>query len=208
VAKKDPWPIIHAERQALAADLESLTDKEWETPSLCEGWSVRQVLGHMTQVTENTAGKFFPRLIASGFSLNAYSEKEVAKQMQGSPADTLRRFKASATSKKHPPGPIDTWLGEAIVHCEDIRRPLKIKHDYPVDALIRLADSYRRSNLVIGGKRRVAGLTLRATDADWSAGSGPEASGPMLALMLMTAGRPSALDELSGPGVATLRSRM
>ena len=208
MAKTDPWPTIHAEREALAADLESLTDKQWQTPSLCEGWTVRHVLGHMSQVPENTAGKFFPRFIASGFSLNRYSEKEVAKQMQGSPADTLGRFKGSARSKKHPPGPIDTWLGEAIVHSEDIRRALKIKHSYPMEALTRLADNYRKSNLVIGGKRRVAGLTLRATDTDWSVGSGAEVVGPMLDLMLMIAGRPSALDALSGAGVDTLRSRM
>jgi hypothetical protein len=61
--------------------------------------------------------------------------------------------------------------------------------------------------VLIGGKRRVEGVTLKATDADWSHGSGPVASGPARALMLATAGRTAALDELTGPGVQTLRSR-
>ncbi len=208
MAKPSVWPVIHEERKALAADLESLTDEQWATPSLCGGWSVREVLGHMTAATGNTPAKFFPRMIASGFSLNRMSDKEVAKQVEGTPADTLASFIACIPTTTHPPGPVETWLGETIVHAEDIRRPLKISHSYPTDALIRLADSYRKSNLVIGGKRRVAGLTLRATDADWETGSGPEVTGPLVSIVVAMTGRTAALDDLSGPGVATLRSRM
>jgi hypothetical protein len=66
---------------------------------------------------------------------------------------------------------------------------------------------YAGSNVLIGGKRRVAGLTLRATDTDWSHGSGPLVEGPAVALMLATTGRRAALADLRGPGVETLRSR-
>jgi hypothetical protein len=128
--------------------------------------------------------------------------------VKGSPGDTLSRFKSRISSSKHPLGPVETWLGETIVHSEDIRRPLKIKHDYPVDAVIRVADSYRKSNLVIGGKRRIAGLTFRATDADWTTGSGPEVAGPMVSLLLALTGREVALKDLKGDGVATLAARM
>ena len=107
-----------------------------------------------------------------------------------------------------PPGPVDSWLGETLVHAEDIRRPLGITHAYPLDALSRVAGFYRGSNLLIGGKTRVAGLTLHATDTDWTAGSGPEAKGPILALVLATTGRAAALDDLTGEGVATLRERI
>jgi hypothetical protein len=71
----------------------------------------------------------------------------------------------------------------------------------------KVTDFYAGSNVLIGGKNRVAGLTLRATDTDWSRGSGPVVAGPARALMLATAGRKVALDELSGPGVETLRAR-
>jgi hypothetical protein len=64
--------------------------------------------------------------------------------------------------------------GETLVHAEDIRRPLGIAHADPIDALSRVANFYRESNLLIGGKDRLAGLTLRATDTDWTTGSGPE----------------------------------
>jgi hypothetical protein len=101
----------------------------------------------------------------------------------------------------------NAWLGETIVHSEDIRRRLGIKHDYPAEAVVRVADFFKGSNLLIGSKRRIDGLTLRATDAEWSHGTGPEVSGPILSLVMAMAGRKAALDDLSGEGVSTLRSR-
>ena len=208
MALPSPWPTIHAERKALAADLASLTDEQWATPSLCGGWTVREVLGHMTSTAAMTPPKFFARLAGSGFRFNAMTAKAVAQECEGTPADTLRRFGEHVDSSTHPPGPVDTWLGETIVHSEDIRRPLAIAHDYPVDAVTRVIDSYRKSNLLIGGKNRAAGLTLRATDADWTAGTGPEVTGPALAILLAVAGRGAGADGLTGDGVATLRSRL
>jgi uncharacterized protein (TIGR03083 family) len=208
MAKTDLWPTIHAERNALAADLESLTDAQWTTSSLCGGWSVREVLGHMTATAAMTPPSFFSNLIGSGFRFGAMQAKAVAEQSEGTPADTLRRFKAQVEATTHPPGPIDSWLGETIVHAEDIRRPLGIAHTYPVDDVTRIAAFYRGSNLLIGGKRRAAGLTLRATDADWSAGSGPEVAGPAISLVLAITGRPEALEDLSGEGLAALKQRM
>jgi uncharacterized protein (TIGR03083 family) len=111
------------------------------------------------------------------------------------------------TSVKHPPGPAATWLGETIVHGEDIRRALGIKHAYPADAVVTVADFYKGSNLLIGSKNRIAGLTLRATDADWSHGTGPEVKGSVLSLVLAMTGRTVADDDLAGDGVTTLRSR-
>jgi len=205
---ESPWPTIHAERKALAADLESLTDERWNTPSLCAGWAVRDVLAHMTSAAVMTPPKFFAKLAASGFRFNAYAAKEVARERGDSPADTLARFKQCVDLSSHPPGPGDTWLGEVLVHAEDIRRPLGISHTYPTAALTRMVDFYRGSNLLIGGKKRAAGLTLRATDADWSAGSGPEVAGPAVSLMMAIVGRQAAVDELSGDGVATLKQRL
>ena len=208
MALPSPWPTIHAERKALAADLTSLTDEQWATPSLCGGWTVREVLGHMTATAAMTPPQFFARLAGSGFRFNAMTAKAIARECEGTPADTLRRFGEHVDSSTHPPGPGDTWLGETIVHSEDIRRPLGIAHDYPVDAVTRVIDSYQKSNILIGGKKRSAALTLRATDADWSAGTGPEVTGPALDILLAVTGRGAGVDGLTGDGVATLRSRL
>jgi uncharacterized protein (TIGR03083 family) len=207
MANADIWPQIRAERAALADDLEGLSDEQWSTPSLCDGWTVRDVVAHMTATTKINGFAFFPRLISSGFSLDKMQAKDIASQLGASPAETLSRYRASIDSQTHPPGPITTWLGEAVVHAEDIRRPLGIVRSYPTATTIEVADFYKGSNLIIGTKKRIAGLRLRATDCDWTHGDGPEVAGPMAALVVAMAGRKAALADLSGDGVATLSSR-
>jgi uncharacterized protein (TIGR03083 family) len=207
MAKVDVWPTIEAERGALAADLESLDDAQWETRSLCEEWSVREVVAHMTATSKVTVPGFFKRMITSGFSLERVQAKDIATERGSSPADTLARFKAQVSSTKHPPGPIDSWLGEVIVHAEDVRRPLGISHQYSTAGAQRVADFYKSSNLVIGAKRRIAGLRLQATDVSWSHGDGPEVAGPMVTLVMAMTGRKAVLADLTGEGVATLTAR-
>ncbi|MDQ1402337.1 MAG: hypothetical protein QOG03_653 [Actinomycetota bacterium] len=204
----DIWPTIHAERKALVADLEGISDDQWQTPSLCEGWNVHQMLGHMLAAAKKSPLGFITSLAAAGFRFNTMTANDVAKESAGSPAQTLAAFEAEADSSVHPPGPNDTWLGETIIHGEDIRRPLGINHTYPADAVKRVLDFYKGSNLVVGAKKRIGGLTLAASDSDWTTGSGPEVRGPGVSLMLAMTGRRAALDDLTGDGVATLSSRM
>ena len=207
MAQVEVWPTIHAERKALAADLEGLTDEQWATTSLCNEWTVRDVVAHMTATAKLNPPQFFLGMIGSGFSLKRKQAKDIDVEKGASPAQSLERFKNEINSSKHPPGPNDTWLGEVVIHSEDIRRPLGIHHDYPTDAAVQVADFYKGSNLLIGAKRRIAGLRLQATDADWSTGDGPEVAGPIVSIVMAMTGRKATLDDLSGDGVATLRSR-
>jgi len=208
MAASDPWPFIHAERKALAADLGPIPDAQWDTESLCAGWTVRDVLAHMTAAARLTPPKFFGSLIGSGFSFERVQAKGIAANRGSTPAQTLENFVEIVESKRRPPGPVDTMLNETIVHAADIRRPLGIAHDIPPEWATRGADFFRGSNLIIGGKKRAAGLTFKATDTDWSAGSGPEVEGPAVSILLAISGRAAGLDDLKGEGVEALRSRM
>jgi uncharacterized protein (TIGR03083 family) len=203
-----PWPMIHAEREALADDLAGIDDDKWRTPSLCSAWSVRDVLGHMTATARMTPPKFFLGFARSGFNFNAMTAKDMKRETAGTPDEGLAAFRALANATTHPPGPVDAMLGEVIVHSEDIRRPLFIIREYPEASVTRAADFYKRSNLIVGGKKRIEGLRLRATDADWSTGDGPEVTGPAISLLLAMAGRSAALKDLSGAGLNTLTARM
>jgi uncharacterized protein (TIGR03083 family) len=203
-----PWPLIHAEREALIADLADLDDARWKTPSLCLGWSVRDVLGHMTATARMTPGRFFTSLAGAGFRFNTMAAKDISRETAVSPAEGLAAFRGLAGATTHPPGPVEAMLGEAIIHSEDIRRPLGLHREYPEAAVARVATFFAGSNLLIGGKRRVTGLRLRAVDADWSIGDGPEVSGPGISLALAITGRSAALQDLSGDGLTTLAARM
>lgn len=201
------WTTIAAERGALADDLADLSQTEWNARSLCEGWSVEDVLAHMTSAASLTPPAFLLDFASTGFNFAKFADKGIARQRGATPSETLAKFRAKQDSKKSPPGPKLTWLGEVIVHAEDIRRPLGIRHTYPTDALTSVLDFYKGSNTLIGTKRRIEGLTFKATDADWSHGSGPVVEGPILSLLVAATGRAEACTDLTGDGVDALRSR-
>jgi uncharacterized protein (TIGR03083 family) len=205
--KGDVWDTIHTERKTLADDLAGVTAAQWATPSLCGGWTVRDVLAHMTATAKMTPPLFLGKMLTSGFSFTKLQSRDIAAETGASAAETLARFAAEVNSSTHPPGPNDSWLGETLVHSEDIRRPLGITHAYPTDAAVQVADFYKGSNVLIGAKTRIDELTLRATDADWQHGAGPEVSGPIMSLVMAMTGRKAALDDLSGDGVPTLATR-
>ncbi len=205
--KTEIWPVIHAERKALATVLQALDADQWQAASLCGKWTVRDVTAHMTATAKITPPGFFAKLAMSGFSFGRMQDKDITAEKGAAPADTLARFEAVENSTNHPPGPPNTMLGETIIHAEDIRRPLGIQHNYPAGAVVQVAEFFKGSNLLIGAKRRIDGLALRATDADWSHGTGPEVSGPLLSLVMAMTGRKAALRDLTGEGVTMLRER-
>jgi uncharacterized protein (TIGR03083 family) len=207
MATTSPWPLIHTEREALIADLGTLNDEQWATPSLCDNWTVRDVLGHMIATAKMTPPAFFAALAGAGFRFNAMNEKNIAREATPNPSDGLAEFRQHLKDTTHPPGPVEAMLGEAVIHSADIRRPLGMSREYPEEALIRVGDFFKGSNLLIGAKRRIDGVTLRAMDTEWTTGSGPEVTGPHLSLLLTMTGRSAALADLSGEGVATLKSR-
>ncbi len=208
MATSDPWPSIHAERRALISDLDSLPEERWATPSLCANWTVRQVLGHMVATAKMTPPRFILGLASAGFRFDAMSAHDVARETVGPPGDTLAHFKQLVGATNHPPGPITAMQGEVVLHSEDIRHPLGIKREYPLALLTTVADFYKGSNLLLGSKTRISGLTLGASDAAWTTGTGPEVTGPMISLLLAMTGRPAGVENLSGAGLTTLRSRM
>jgi len=203
----DIWPTIHAERQALIADLADLKPEQWTTATTCGHWNVHQVFGHLVSLAKMSPPKFIAHFAGSGFNFEKYAEKGVAAETADGPEASLAAMSAAVTKTSAPPGPKETWLGEHFVHGEDIRRALGIKRDYPTDQVARTLVFYAGSEPIIHGKSRVAGLTLKATDADVTIGTGPIVEGPVMSLLIATSGRKSALDELSGDGVTTLRSR-
>jgi uncharacterized protein (TIGR03083 family) len=205
----DTWPAIDAERRTLGEYLKSLSDEAWTKPSLCTGWTVRQVVAHVIGLSEITTGSFLSGMISNRFSINRLNDTRMHRIADAaSNSQLIERLSTCATARSHPPGPVMTLLGEVIVHTEDIHRALDGYATHPVEHLIAVTDFYKRSNLIIPAKKRVAGLKLRATDTAWTSGDGQEVSGPLVAILMAITGRTVALDDLAGDGVATLRQRV
>jgi uncharacterized protein (TIGR03083 family) len=207
VKSTETWKHIHGERSEMADTLASLTSEQWASPSWCAGWSVKQTAGHILAASEQTVPNFSKELIGARLRFSAFTERG-ATRLGTLPADELvRRLRLRTTTTNHPPAPVLAMLGEIIVHGEDIRRPLGLEHRSPESALIAVANGWKGSNLLIGAKRRIAGLRLRATDTEWKHGDGPEVAGPLQSLIVAMTGRKAAYSDLSGDGLAQLSAR-
>jgi uncharacterized protein (TIGR03083 family) len=205
---EETWKYIHAERAEMTETLASLSPDQWAASSWCDGWSVQVTAGHILAAAEQTPLSFYRKMIAAGFRFNVFADRDARQLAAVGPEELVRRLRARTSTTNHPPAPVMAMLGEIVVHGEDIRRPLGLAHQSPEAALVALADSYRKTNLLIGAKRRSAGLRLRATDVAWVRGEGPEVAGPLISLIVAMAGRKGAQSDLTGDGVSTFAGRL
>jgi uncharacterized protein (TIGR03083 family) len=201
------WTMIHEERSRAADMLESLAPEQWSADTLCDGWNVRQVAAHMMIAGEQSTGKFFRGLLASGFRFDSMTKRDVRRAGQMSPGEIVARIRARTTTTNKPPAPAMAMLGEVVVHGNDIREPLGIADHTSMESKVACLDMFKRSNFPVPTKRTIEGLSLRATDVDWTYGSGPEVAGPALALLMAMTTRPLTAS-LRGDGVETLRGRL
>jgi uncharacterized protein (TIGR03083 family) len=208
LTKDEIWRLIHEQRSKTADMLVTLTPEEWNAQSLCSDWTVRDVAAHCIETQLMTPGRFFALYLSSGFRFHAMSARIVKGHRDEPISYLLEQFQKSATRSTGPPGPPLTPLGEAVIHGEDMARPLGKRIDVSPEALTAVADYAVRTTPLLHGKERSAGLRLRATDIEWSQGDGPEVSGPAASLIMAVVGRSQALGDLAGDGVDVLRKRM
>ena len=204
----DAWEINERERIALGEDLSTIPDAAWGAQSLCTDWKVRDVVAHLIAGASTTKREWFRDFTKSGFNFNRFISRDAIARGKAEPAELLDLLKSTASSRNVPPGATrQGMLNETICHAQDIRRPLGLDHKFPTEALEAVADSFKGKGYPFGSKKRIAGLRLVATDAPWTTGQGPEASGPLEALVMVMAGRRAALADITGPATSTIEDR-
>jgi len=201
------WAHIHSERAQMAETWAALASPQWAAASWCQGWSVQDTAGHIVAAAEQTPVNFYKEMTSAGFRFSVFADRGARRMASIGPDELVRRLRARTSTTNHPPAPVMAMLGEIVVHGEDIRRPLGQRHQSPQGALLAVAGSWKNSNLLIGAKRRIAGLRLQATDIEWAHGDGPEVRGPLISLILAMTGRKAVHPDLTGEGLATLSSR-
>jgi uncharacterized protein (TIGR03083 family) len=201
------WSAAHAERAALADDLAGLDDAQWAQPSLCGRWVVEEVVAHLTAAASVGPLRWFVSVLGARFDFNVHNDRRLTEHRGATPAETLERFRGVLTSTTSPLGPTAAFLGEVIVHAQDIRRPLGLPRTPSVETVTPVAEFYARRDFAVRSRSAVKGLRLEATDGSFATGTGPLVSGTTLALTMAMAGRGAYCDDLVGPGVAELRAR-
>lgn len=200
--------LARAERADLVDLLASLTPAQWDSPSLCAGWRVRDVVAHMFSYDELNWAGLVTRFVRGGILLRRVNAVGVAAHAEHSPDDLL-----ALARKHHQPRGLTAAFGgkialtDATIHHQDIRRPLGLPRQVPSDRL-RIVLDFALTAPPIGASRRVRGLTLVATDLDWTTGKGPVVEGPAEALLMAIAGRRGVASELTGPGQPTMAERI
>lgn len=198
------WDTIVGERQALAAELTTLTEGDWATPSLCAGWTVKDVAAHVIsspQLTWRETARIAPAMVRHGY--NGAILRDGLRRGSVPTEHLLADYARWASVRRGPVTVTDVEpLIDILVHTQDILRPLGRRHPMPV-AAVPVAG--RRARLLAGllGAGPTRRLRLVATDVDWAIGpqGGSLVEGPAEELLMLLCGRPAKVSPrpVAGP---------
>ena len=205
------WQATDTHRARLCDLLGDLDDDEWHRPSLCAGWTVRDVAAHLTLQQlglTDVLGQIFTWRGSLDRTVQHVARRRAAALTT---EQIIAEIRGTIGSRRHNLGVthLET-LSDILVHSQDIAIPLGRRLDLPPDAAAVAAGRVlsMRWPPPLPSAKRVSGFRLVATDTSWSSGDGPEVRGPMAALLLVCCGRLAALPQLTGDGTAELTARL
>ena len=202
------WTTIDDERGSLADLLEQLPPADWERPSLCAGWRVREVAAHLA-LAHLRFGAAASALVRARGSFDRMVDQTAREHAVVPTGQLVAEIRAMRGSRRHAPGTsIVEPLTDVLVHGQDIARPLGLHRPVPADAAAVSASRVWSLNWPFWPRSRLRGLALQATDHPWRIGAGQPVTGSMGDLLLLLTGRTCVVDRFSGEGVPTLRQRV
>lgn len=202
----DIQKMTRNEAEVLLEYIRAVPEERWGTGTVCDPWSVKHLVAHLTALSNQTLPNFAKRMIVTGFNFQKVVDGDLQTYLK--PRDEmLTTFESSIRNPTTPKMLDEVALGEFIVHGEDIRRALGDRGEHPSTHVTAIGKMYAESKKPLNGRVRTKGLSLRATDGDFAWGDGPEVAGPGVDLLLAVAGRAEALNQSEGEGLETLRAR-
>jgi uncharacterized protein (TIGR03083 family) len=192
--------LIAGQRTELANILGSLPEEAWDAPTLCERWRVREVVAHMTMPFRYSTEEFMAELEESGGDFTALSDRLAARDAAAlSPAELTETIRANVWHPWEPPGGgITAALSHDMIHGLDITVPLGLAFTVPEERLRVILPSSADEVSVKFFDVDLDGIQLRATDMDWTLGSGIALTGTGQDLLLVICGRKLPPGHLSG----------
>lgn len=204
--RQEVWKETLDARRALAGHLAELRPDEWDQPSMCEGWTVKDVAAHILlhpSFRWRDAPGMVGRNVGRGYNAMIFRETK-RRSDQRTPQDVLEEYARYADSHRHVPvtTSIEPML-DVLVHTQDILRPLGRSQEMPPVAAAVSADRARLHAALLGW-RAAKRLRLVATDVDWTRGrpGSPEVRGPIQELLMVCTGRSPDPALVTGEGLA------
>jgi uncharacterized protein (TIGR03083 family) len=208
VSKQDLMPLAEQERAELLALLRELTPAQWDARSLCTNWRVRDVATHIVSYDEISKAATVATFLRGGLRTGTVNDVALARYRDLDTDGIVDLVARNQRPRGLPSGfKGGIALTDGTIHQQDIRRALELPRTIPEHRLVPVL-TFSLGAPTLPSRGNAKGLRLIATDVDWAAGDGPEVTGPGEALLMAAAGRASALDALSGDGLATLQKRV
>ena len=190
---------VQAERSELSEVYAGLTAEQWDTPSLCVGWRVREVLAHTTMPFRMGLGAFAWQMLRSGGRFNQLADRVARRDAARMPAQALvRSLRDNVAHPWSPPGGGAVGaLSHEVIHGLDSTVALGLDRRVPADRLLLVMGSMRPRNVEYFGVD-LTGVQLQATDLDWTFGTGTPLRGLAQDLLLVVCGRRLPAGHLEG----------
>ncbi|MFN8027927.1 MAG: maleylpyruvate isomerase family mycothiol-dependent enzyme [Acidimicrobiia bacterium] len=207
----DTFTLIAGQRRAVADVLDTLNVEQWNTSSLCEGWTVREVAAHLAMPLTTGMASIMWRMLKAKGNFDKVADDYARTASSQTTSQLVAAIRDNAEHRFTPPGAgPEAPLTDLLVHGLDIGVPVDrrvpVPDEVPLVVLPFLFTKPARRGFV--PESRVTGLRFAATDLDWSTGDGPLVEGPAQSLALSLAGRPALVGDLTGDGVAEFTSRI
>lgn len=187
---EDIRAAIAAERRDQAELLAGLTGEQWDAPSLCEGWRVKEVIAHTTLPFHSSKARVLKEIARSAGRFNHASDRMAKKDAQAlSTNELVSLLKANADNPWTPPGGgLAGALSHDVIHGLDVTVALGIDRTVPHDRLRLVLDGMTTRSVKYFGAD-LANKRLEATDLDWTFGEGEPVRRPAQELLLLVCGR-------------------
>lgn len=196
-------PTVAAEFKSLADLLATASDAQWDTPSLCAGWRVREVVAHMTMAARYSEQEFMAELERCGFDFTRLSNEIAARDANLPAAELVENLRSDVMAHWAPPGGgYRGALNHVVIHGLDVTVPLGAPRLGPDETIRVILDDLTKGDVHVRFGIDLEGRRLQATDLDWSFGAGPVLRGAAADLALAVCGRALPAGRLEGAPLA------
>ncbi|WP_214407371.1 maleylpyruvate isomerase family mycothiol-dependent enzyme [Pseudonocardia lacus] len=195
----DVRAAVIAERREQADLLAGLTPEQWEAPSLCEGWRVREVIAHTTSAYRLSFGRFLLDVLAARGNVNRAADRRArADAAAMTPQELVACLRDNAEHSWTPPGggPVGA-LSHDVIHGLDVTIALGLDRTPPTGRLAMVMSGMKPKNVAFFGTD-LSGVRLLATDLDWAFGEGEPVHGAAADLLMVVCGRTLPPGRLTG----------